>query len=230
MPRDITLKLDDRGAALRDGLYRALEQAVLACLDNSPAGKLVVDVGAGRGELLRILNAQDIQCIGIDIEQECVDLASEHGKCVRGGVDDLDVILGGERPHTIVCSHVLEHLSSPMDALHKMRETDAEWLVLAVPNLHRSARLMRALFGSRRPDHPEHVYGWGHAEFETFVQRAGFVPVRWFVDRVTINPMSRGIGKMLTTLLKPVEEKVLSRLHPTLASSLILLCRRVPEK
>ena len=226
MPRDIALKLDERSAELRDGLYTALERAVRDALAESAHSGLVVDVGAGRGELIQRLAARDIECFGIDPEADCVAMASRHGRCVQGGIEDLAQVLGDQSPQVIVCSHVLEHLNSPFDSIHTMYQSGAHELVLAVPNVLRSARLIRAMLGKRRGDHPEHVYAWGHAEFATLVKRAGYIPVEWYVDRVTVNPFSNRAGGFLTSKLKFFEENTLARLHPTLSSSLILRCRR----
>lgn len=167
-----------------------------------------------------------MECLGIDPEADCVAMASKHGRCIQGGIEDLQQVLGDQVPKVIVCSHVLEHLNSPFDAIRTMHQTGTTELVLAVPNVLRSARLIRALFGRRRGDHPEHVYGWGYAEFDALVKRAGFTPVEWYVDRVTMNPFPNRVGGFLTTKLKSFEENTLGKLHPTLSSSLILRCRR----
>jgi len=228
MPKDITVNIDKRSGELREGLYNALERAVLDSLDDNGGASSgpIVDVGAGRGELIRRLTKKNLECFGIDPEIDCVQSASKHGRCVQGGIEDLHTLLEGQTPRVIVCSHVLEHLNSPFNAIRVMHESNAPELVLAVPNVLRSARLMRAMFGKRRGDHPEHVYAWGHAEFQSLIERAGYSPVEWYVDRVTMNPFSNRVGGFLTTKLKSIENNTLPRLHPTLSSSLILRCRR----
>lgn len=227
MAKDITLKLDQRSIDLRNGLYNALERAVQDALRHTNlASQLVVDVGAGRGELLQRLASRKVECLGIDPEADCVAMASKHGRCIQGGIDDLQQILGSQVPQVVVCSHVLEHLNAPFDAIRTMHKSGAREIVLAVPNVLRSARLVRAMLGRRRGDHPEHVYSWGHAEFEALVKRAGYVPVEWYVDRVTINPFTSQIGGFLTSKLRSFEEGAFAKFHPTLSSSLILRCSR----
>ena len=226
MPKDISINIDKRHSELREGLYKALEQAVSDSLKSiETANPLVVDVGVGRGELIKRLSLKNVECFGIDPEIECVEAASQFGNCVQGGIENLKAILDGRTPNVIVCSHVLEHLNDPFSAVRMMQNCNADEVILAVPNVLRSARLMRAILGKRRGDHPEHIFSWGHAEFTAFVERVGYVPVEWYVDRVTINPFSNKAGGFLTTKLKTFEEKTLVRVNPTLSSSLILRCR-----
>ena len=224
MPRDISLELDDRSAALRRGLYCALEAAVLDCVA-SCGDALVVDAGTGRGELLARLSKLSLNCLGIDPEPECVVAASRCGECLPGGINDLPQLLAGRSPDVIVCSHVLEHLDAPLAAVQSMKRTGAKHLVLAVPNVHRSSRLLRVMSGRRCADHPAHLYAWGHAEFEAMIRRAGYVVEQWYVDRVTVNPFSGKLGTKLAMGLRGLEETAMARLHPTLASSLIARCR-----
>lgn len=226
MPRDITIDLDSRGRLLRGGLYAALTRAVLDGLSGTPAQAFVVDVGAGRGELLGNLARHGIEVLGLDPEPECVAAARRHGACVEGGVDQLDAALNGRRPDVVVCSHVLEHLEAPLAAVRSLVRTGAPAFVLAVPNLHRSSRLLRALSGNRRGDHPAHLYGWGHAEFAALLGRAGLEVAGWYVDRVTVNPVPGPAGTWLSDRLRPVEERAMARVAPTLSSSLIARCAR----
>jgi hypothetical protein len=226
MPKDITINLDQRSIDLREGLYSALERAVIDTLGENPSSSIVVDLGTGRGELLKRLSARRVNWLGIDPEPECVEVASRHGPCEIGGIEDFQQILGKRVPSVIVCSHVLEHVNSPYEAIRKMHQCGAQSIVLAVPNVLRTARVIRTLLGKRRGDHPEHVYAWGHAELTSLVKRAGYTPERWYVDRVTINPFSGWIGGVLTRHLRGLEAKTLSKLLPSLSSSLIVRCSR----
>lgn len=224
MPRDISIELGDNEALLRVGLYRALRDAVrrsLVAIGAGP-GALVVDVGAGRGELLRLLREDGVEGLGLDPEPDCVAAASVHGRCERGGVEDLARVLAGRRPAAVVCSHVLEHLRAPAEALETMLETGARAFILAVPNVHRPSRMLRVALGGRRPDHPAHIYGWGLAEFRALLEATGFEVAGWHVDRVTVNPTGRA---WLTRRLRPLEERWLPGLAPNLSSSLIAECR-----
>ena len=229
MPRDISVHLGAQEIELRHSLYHSLIQACeerdeIACVNGDV---LAVDVGAGRGELLALFAAKGWKPLGLDPEDECVAAAARHGPCVKGDVSALPKVLDGHRPAVVVCSHVLEHLDDPLDALRTMRSVEASGYVFAVPNVHRPSRMLRTAAGSRRADHPAHVHGWGFPEFDALLQRAAFRVDGWYVDRVTINPFGGGMGAGLTRLLRPVEERYLPRLMPTLSSSIIARCTRV---
>jgi SAM-dependent methyltransferase len=161
---------------------------------------------------------------GIDLEPGCVEVAGQYGECRQGGIEDIGQLFPDKDFDVIVCSHVLEHLDAPYVALKFFAEQKARDYIFAVPNPLRPTRLVRALFQSRRADHPEHVYGWGHPEFAALLQRTGFVVDAWYTDRVTINPLRGSLGQALTRFLVPLESSLLPRLLPMLSSSLIVRC------
>lgn len=230
MPRDISLALGMRECLLRQGLYDALVAATLA---GSPAVEgrrlKVLDVGAGRGELLQILTALNHEAVGLDPEPACVEAASRYARCELAGVEDVLGVFEPRAFDVVVCSHVLEHLANPIEALRLLKGLQAEAYVFAVPNVHRSARLIRALAGKTTPDHPAHLHGWGRPEFEAALGAAGFEVEGWYVDRVTISPFGGGFGTWLTGALEPLEVRLLPKLLPTLSSSLIARSHRIDD-
>ncbi|TCS71936.1 methyltransferase family protein [Sulfuritortus calidifontis] len=221
--RHISLQLGKQEALLREGLYVALAKAVDDCGIETRCCR-VLDAGVGRGELLQRLQMRGYVTHGIDMELDCVVTASRFGDCRQGGIGDIARVFPGIGFDVIVCSHVLEHVDSPSFALKSFAELSAKAYVFAVPNPLRPIRVMRALFHSRAADHPEHVYAWGHAEFSALLQRCGFAIDAWYADRVTINPLHGRLGHILTRLLNPLETRLLPRLFPMLASSLIVRC------
>jgi 2-polyprenyl-3-methyl-5-hydroxy-6-metoxy-1,4-benzoquinol methylase len=79
-----------------------------------PAAGPVVDLGCGRGELVRLLQADGFEAEGIDISPEQVALARATGvDRVRQG--DFRAILAGHRAHyaAITATDLLEHLTKP---------------------------------------------------------------------------------------------------------------------
>jgi hypothetical protein len=165
----------------------------------------------------------------MDLEPGCVAAAGQFGDCRQGGIEDIGRVFPDKVFDVIVCSHVLEHLDAPHAALKRFAEQRASGYVFAVPNPLRPTRVLRVLFGSGRPDHSEHVYGWGHPEFAALLQRSGFVVDAWYKDRVTINPLHGRVGQALTRLLGPLEVGLLPRLLPMLSSSLIVRCHLSDE-
>ena len=71
----------------------------------------VVDLGAGRGELLELLRERGVDAFGVDASAEMVALAREKG--LRSEHGDIFAFLASRPPASlggIVCSHVLEHV------------------------------------------------------------------------------------------------------------------------
>ena len=221
--RHISLHLEEQESRLRESLYGALNRAVTECV-GSQHGAKVLDVGVGRGELLQRLKAKNYETYGIDLESECVRVAGEFGSCRQGGIEEIKVLFSDSSFDVIVCSHVLEHMDSPHFALTEFAAIGAGGYVFAIPNPLRPLRIVRAIFGSKRADHPEHVYAWGCPEFAAMLLRCGFDIDAWYADRVTINPFHGRIGSVLTRLLAPLESGVLPRIFPMLSSSIIVRC------
>jgi len=229
--RDISTRLGHKESALRDCLYSVLFDAVTQ--DGKAQSLKVLDIGCGRGELMGLLRDQGHTCVGVDVEPDCVSLASEFGATHVGTFGTLQMLpLNDDFQGSVdvaVSSHVLEHVDSPLDCLRQARDVEANRYVFAVPNVLRSISLVRAVTGSPRADHPTHVFGWTRPEFEALLNRAGFDLIAWHCDRVTINPLAGKIGTQVTRLLSPLETGLLPRLFPMLSSSLIAECRPTNE-
>ncbi|QDV65942.1 class I SAM-dependent methyltransferase [Crateriforma conspicua] len=227
--RDISTRLGHKESALRDCLYDSLVRAATDTQSGTTASPTVLlDIGCGRGELMRLLADREFECHGVDLEPACVDMAATFGETKLGGFADLGRLgygPDGVHPNVVVSSHVLEHVDDPLGCLRSAAELRADRYVFSVPNVLRSIRIVRALLGSPRADHPTHVFGWTRPEFETLLQRAGFEVVGWYPDRVTINPLSGRIGTQITRLISPLETRLLPKLFPMLTSSLTVACR-----
>lgn len=226
MPQHISLEPGERESLLRQGLYHALADAVVV---SGCAGPLkVLDVGCGRGELLALLNSRGHQAVGVDAEPACVAAASTYGRSLLGTAEDAPGLFASGEFDVVVCSHVLEHLECPAQALRRMADLRARYYVFAVPNLLRGIRIVRAVAGSRAPDHPAHLYGWGRVEFGALLSHCGYSVIAEHADRVTINPLPGRLGSWLTGMLEALEVRGLPRLFPLLSSSIILGCRLGP--
>ena len=225
-PQDINIDISSHENILRKSLYEALLKAIEDINEKliNKKSLRILDVGSGRGELLSLLSKKGHQVVGIDPNVECVQLGSQYGQCFQGAFEDTMRLFQPEEFDVIVSSHVLEHVLRPIDAMMQLNQLKAKAYIFAVPNVHRNARLIRLLLGSARPDHPNHIYGWGKPEFEAALRTAGFKVLRWYTNRVTINPFG---SALLTRILAPLEVKLLPRLFPLLSSSLIVYCEPI---
>ncbi|WP_461509201.1 class I SAM-dependent methyltransferase [Rhodopirellula baltica] len=227
--RDISTQLGRKESALRDCLYRSLVNAATDGIENhSNSPSMILDIGCGRGEMMQLMAQRGFLCHGVDLEPVCVEMASKYGITKVGGFDNLINLGYGPavtHPDVVVSSHVLEHVDNPLGCLKAAAAVQASRYVFSVPNVLRSIRVVRALTGSTRADHPTHVYGWTRPEFESLLNRAGFDVIAWYPDRVTVNPFSGHLGTLLTRLVSPLETGLLPKVFPMLSSSLTASCR-----
>ena len=221
--RDISTRLGHKEAAVRDCLYQSLRNAVVGT--DTDVKLHVLDIGCGRGELLKDLKLMGHDPVGLDVEPACVEISRQYAEAMQGGFDDLPRLFAADSFDVVVSSHVLEHVDDPLGCLKLARALGAKRYIFAVPNVHRTIRLIRAVASSNRPDHPTHVYGWGRPEFNALLVRAGFQLTRWHCDRVTLNPVPGRLGSWITRCLSPLETSILPKLLPGLSSSLIAECR-----
>lgn len=212
--------------ALWQNLYAVLVQAVGEAARSLPTGTPVsiLDVGCGRGELLHALASSGFEVTGVDADPECVAAASKFSPCEHLRIDQLSQRFEAGSFDIVTCSHVLEHLDCPIEAMRALRALCAHAYVFAVPNLLRPVRILRAILGSRLGDHPEHVSAWGHAEFSAALGRAGYEIDQWYSDRVTVNPFSGAFGARATGFLWHLQTRALPKLFPMLNSSLVVRC------
>jgi O-antigen biosynthesis protein len=107
----------------------------------------VLELGPATGYMSRVLSARGCTVVGIEIDPEMAERATEFcEQVIVGDLDTLDLAaeLGDERFDTIVAADVLEHLKNPLQALERLRsflKPDGSF-VISIPNVaHGSVRL-----------------------------------------------------------------------------------------
>jgi 2-polyprenyl-3-methyl-5-hydroxy-6-metoxy-1,4-benzoquinol methylase len=139
----------------------------------------ILDVGCGRGFLLKYLGEQGYQPYGI----ERSDNAAWHARNRLGlNVITTGLVEGGfsgERFNVLVFWHSLEHLDSPFQAIARARELlkPNGIMAIAVPN---SESLQARIFGRHwfHLDIPRHYFHFGTRSLTTLLQQHGFRVVK----------------------------------------------------
>lgn len=138
---------------------------------NNPEN-LILELGSGRGSLLRALLDKGYSAYACEPAPKLVALARQHYELTENtlfevpGAHFLDHIvptLSG-RPHAFVLWHVLEHLENPMQLLNKLYDmlNDGGCLILQLPIL------------CKEYIYPEHYFFPSHATFDYMAKNAGF--------------------------------------------------------
>lgn len=99
-----------------------------------PKGRLL-DVGCGSGGFLSVAQQLGWKCFGLELDPAAVKAARQRGLDVEeGAYDRLEQY--PERFDCIVCSHVLEHVHTPLDLLKKLNGAlkPGGTLLLSAPN------------------------------------------------------------------------------------------------
>ena len=99
-----------------------------------PKGRLL-DVGCGSGGFLAVAQQLGWDCFGLELDPAAVKAARQRGLDVEEGAYDR-LVQYPERFDCIVCSHVLEHVHTPLDLLDKLGRAlkPGGTLLLSAPN------------------------------------------------------------------------------------------------
>jgi SAM-dependent methyltransferase len=111
----------------------------------------VLDVGCNNGGLLVKLRDRGFEVSGIEMGEAGVRVCRERGLDVtHGNVEGVD--LPNERFATVLLSHVLEHVRTPIEVLRRLRSAlvPGGRIVIAVPNARGTCARLFA----------EHWHGW----------------------------------------------------------------------
>lgn len=212
-----------------DRYGRAWVEALTDLVSDALAGQdgaSVLDVGCGRGELLRALSSRGLACSGVDFDETCVAIAGQWGDTQQSSIEELPDRFGDDSFDLVVLSHVLEHTHDPGAAIAVLRRITRRYIALAVPNLASSTSFFQAARHAPRYVNQGHRQGWDPNHLLTFLEcTCDLEVVRWGSDRVLV-PTVLGVLLDKVGLSDLVERRLLTRVVPRLSNSLIVLCEK----
>lgn len=152
----------------------------------------VLDVGCGLGELLWILKNGGYEVEGCDFDEICIEKArSIVDKVKYADVQKLSNFYQTNSYDLVACTHLLEHLTNPYEALTEIGKVTKKYVLLAVPN----ARYIT--FDERET----HLFSWNSVTLRNLVENAGFKITTLTYDWVNIIPNVLKFAPFLNRIL-----------------------------
>lgn len=219
LPDDLALSL--RGMA---GVVSQL-QSVLGLPQDG--GGAVVEVGCGRGTMLRALTDAGYSAIGCEPSSKLVEIARAHYGIPSDVLFEMtaDVFLNGpvcrlsQPPRAIVLWHVLEHLADPLSLLFRIHDIlpyDGH-LVLQLPLLHQPYV------------YPEHYFFVNDSSLHYLANRCGFAVVSLEHDRDNFF-LTACMRKSAPDLSSVSDSSILTNQFSAIAEPILLRDRSIAEK
>ena len=132
LPGPKALKSDSKIGGFLDTFYKLRMQGIIKTIRKLvTAGGRVLDWGAGDGSLLRLLEGEGIEGVGIDF----YSAESSDQKLINSSIQDAPFQDGSF--DAITCFHVLEHIDEPVSSIKKAMQLlkPGGILILEVPNI-----------------------------------------------------------------------------------------------
>jgi len=144
------------------------------------AGSTVLDIGCGRGEVLKYLKKHNgIKGSGIDVSSHVVEILRRGGVeavCCDMNNDCAVRSIRGKYDYILLIS-VIEHLSKPENLLKAIKDKINKALIIGIPNSGFYQERFRLLFGKfpmQWTEHPaDHLRFWTLRDFKWWVKWMG---------------------------------------------------------
>jgi SAM-dependent methyltransferase len=164
--------------------------------DSERAKCRVLDFGCGRGEFLKLLADYSYHCEGVDFDLNCVNMSSKFAKTQIADEHTIEQIFDSKSFDVVAAIHVLEHVRSPVEFIHKLNELAQKYILIAVSNLQGTAYL--PVRGSIYEANKGHLFGWDHSHFYNFIERVCGLEILEFAhDTVVLKTYFGRIDKIL---------------------------------
>ena len=208
--------------------WKRVALELLANHEPQLTGMTLLDYGCGRGETLEYASSYGMEPTGMDVDPECVRIASGLGKAELLDLANAAQQVGVGTFDIVTCFHVLEHVDNPKQVLTMLRHAARRYVVTAVPNL----RLISNLRQPRREGgrvNEGHLQNWDHSHLLNLAERhCGLKLVEWTFDHVKLPIVSNQLCKLCGRKAAiHFETGLFKRLFPFQSTSIIGLFRVV---
>lgn len=141
--------------------------------------KRVLDLGCGVGCYLEKFSTDSM---GFDASFENIKRAKEKGLDVTFGDLNLGLDIPEKSFDVIFCSHVLEHVDSPISLLRECNRVLKEdgLIFVSVPNETNIPNVIK--LDHYFSNHSEHIYSFSPNNLKVLIKKAGFVTEKLFID------------------------------------------------
>lgn len=208
--------------------WKRVALELLASHERNLEGLTLLDYGCGRGETLDYAKNYGMLPKGLDVDPECVRIASQKGPAEVLDLTNAAAQVGRAGYDVVTCFHVLEHVDNPKEVLTMLRRASRRYVLTAVPNLRLISNLRRPRRETQRVNEG-HLQSWDHAHFRNLAENhCGLRIISWGFD-ATILPVASELCKRLfgiQTLLK-LETGPFKRWFPYNCNSVIALMEPV---
>jgi SAM-dependent methyltransferase len=208
--------------------WKRVALELLAAHEPNLQGFTLLDYGCGRGETLEYARAYGMEPFGLDVDPECVRVASKLGRTEILDLERASEQVGVTSYDVVTCFHVLEHVDNPKEVLTMLGRSARRYVLTAVPNLRLISNLRRPRRETQRVNEG-HLQSWDHAHFRNLAENhCGLRIISWGFD-ATILPVASELCKRLfgTKAVLKLETGMFKRLFPYNGNSVIALMEPV---
>ncbi len=208
--------------------WKRVALELLASHDPNLQGLTLLDYGCGRGETLEYAKPYGMAPLGLDVDPECVRVASAKGRAELLDLANIGAQLGEQSYDIVTCFHVLEHVDNPKEVLSLLARAARKYVLVAVPNLRQINNLRKPRVEPLRVNEG-HLQSWDHPHFRNLAENhCGLKILAWGFD-ATILPVASELWKRVfgTKAVIKMETGLFKRWFPYNGVSVIALMEPV---